>query len=607
LLQRRATEGLRIFPIIIKPCDWEAVDWLRRMNLRPKDGKPLSGGNDYEIDLALTEIAKEIRKLITPAAAATTGPAFIPLDPEKISISRLPVTGPDLFGRETELKLLDDAWADPNTNIGAFVAWGGVGKTALVNHWLARMARDQYRGAERVYAWSFYSQDTSDKRAASADLFIDAALRWFGGDKVADEIATALPRDKGELLANLIRRTRTLLVLDGLEPLQHRPGPQEGKLKDQALQALLRELAAQQRGLCVVSTRVKISDLEGFAHSTVRQEDLDHLSPQAGAQILRAQGARGDAAELEAASVEFGGHSLALTLLGSYLADVCGGDIRRRGEIGNLEEDERRGGHARRVMAAYEKWLGEGPELAVLRLLGLFDRPAPADCIAVLRAAPVIPGLTDALFRYEQQKRWFGLSATKKAEPISEDDWRRTLSKLRRIKLLADKITPSPGVLEAHPLVREHFGAQLKHHHPRAWRKAHNLLFEHLRRTAKDFPATIEEMSPLYAAVAHGCEAGRYQDALDVHWQRIQRKEEFFSTTKLGAISEDLVAMSCFFESPWHKLVAELNEKAKALVLHQAGYDLRAIGLLSDAAKLMQESLEKHISLTDVTQRRPLE
>ena len=53
LLQRRATEGLRIFPIIIKPCDWEAVDWLRRMNLRPKDGKPLSGGDDYEIDLAL--------------------------------------------------------------------------------------------------------------------------------------------------------------------------------------------------------------------------------------------------------------------------------------------------------------------------------------------------------------------------------------------------------------------------------------------------------------------------------------------------------------------------------------------------------------------------
>ena len=27
-------------------------------------------------------------------------------------------------------------------------------------------------------------------------------------------------------------------------------------------------------------------------------------------------------------------------------------------------------------MQSYQSWFGEGPELAVLRLLGLFDRPA---------------------------------------------------------------------------------------------------------------------------------------------------------------------------------------------------------------------------------------
>jgi hypothetical protein len=32
---------------------------------------------------------------------------------------------------------------------------------------------------------------------------------------------------KGERLANLVARRRTLLVLDGLEPLQYPPGPQE--------------------------------------------------------------------------------------------------------------------------------------------------------------------------------------------------------------------------------------------------------------------------------------------------------------------------------------------------------------------------------------------
>ncbi|MEW6212005.1 MAG: restriction endonuclease, partial [Acidobacteriota bacterium] len=112
----------------------------------------------------------------------TTGatPTTPPLPQDKISISRLPTSGSLLFGRDAQLQLLDDAWVSPDKNIITFIAWGGVGKTALVNHWLKqRMARNGFRGAERVYGWSFYSQGTSE-RAASADLFIDQALRWFG-------------------------------------------------------------------------------------------------------------------------------------------------------------------------------------------------------------------------------------------------------------------------------------------------------------------------------------------------------------------------------------------------------------------------------------------
>jgi serine/threonine protein kinase len=52
--------------------------------------------------------------------------------PEKISIARLPVTGSDLFGREEDLAFLDAAWANPNVNIVTIVAWGGVGKSALI-------------------------------------------------------------------------------------------------------------------------------------------------------------------------------------------------------------------------------------------------------------------------------------------------------------------------------------------------------------------------------------------------------------------------------------------------------------------------------------------
>jgi serine/threonine protein kinase len=151
-----------------------------------------------------------------PTASARGGP-------EKISIARLPVTGSDLFGREEDLAFLDAAWEKPNVNIVSIVAWGGVGKSALINHWLGAMAAEQYRSAELVFGWSFYRQGTSGS-TSSADEFLEAALHWFGDSY--PRVGT--PWEKGERLARLVAPRRTLLVLDGLEPLQNPPVLRKG-------------------------------------------------------------------------------------------------------------------------------------------------------------------------------------------------------------------------------------------------------------------------------------------------------------------------------------------------------------------------------------------
>src|SRR3954470_1978991 len=96
-----------------------------------------------------------------------------------VSIGHLPVTGGGLFGRDAELAWLDRCWKK-GVHVASIVAWGGVGKSALVNRWLARMRDKGWCGAERVYGWSFYSQGASEERVTSADAFVDAALRWFG-------------------------------------------------------------------------------------------------------------------------------------------------------------------------------------------------------------------------------------------------------------------------------------------------------------------------------------------------------------------------------------------------------------------------------------------
>ena len=43
-----------------------------------------------------------------------------------------------------------------------------------------------------------------------------------------------------------------------------------------------------------------------------------------------------------------------------------------------------------RFMESYQTWLGEGPELSVLRMLGLFDRPADEKALAALLKPPAI-------------------------------------------------------------------------------------------------------------------------------------------------------------------------------------------------------------------------
>jgi hypothetical protein len=42
-MARRRREGLRVIPVIVSPCPWQQVRWLSAMQVRPPDGKPLSG------------------------------------------------------------------------------------------------------------------------------------------------------------------------------------------------------------------------------------------------------------------------------------------------------------------------------------------------------------------------------------------------------------------------------------------------------------------------------------------------------------------------------------------------------------------------------------
>ena len=517
----------------------------------------------------------------TPSAASRVGTRKPParLGPKKISVARLPVTGSDVFGREEDIAFLDDAWANKDVNVVTIVAWAGVGKSTLVNHWLRRMAAEHYRSAELVFGWSFYRQGSSGD-TSSADEFLDAALTWFGDPD--PRLGTAW--EKGERLAKLVAHRRTLLVLDGLEPLQNPPGPQEGRVREPSLQALLRELAAFNTGLCVITTRMPVADIADHERTSALRRDLEQLSSDAGAKLLRALGVKGDEAELRSASDEFSGHCLALTLLGSYLTDAYNGDIRCRKEVSErLAHDVRQGVHARKVMESYQTWFGEGPELSVLRMLGLFDRPADEKALGALLKPPAIPGLTESL------------------TDLSPTEWRTILARLRRARLLAGEDPHNPGHLDTHPLVREYFGEQLRSQRTEAWKECNRRLYNYYRALAPQLPDSFREMEPLFLAVICGCNAGLFREALhEVYIPRIQRGNASFAANVLGARGALLSVLAHFFEHGRWGSPVEIGVEGQSLtaedqlfILMQAGLYLTATrGLAAPEARICYERAE---------------
>jgi hypothetical protein len=204
---------------------------------------------------------------------------------------------------------------------------------------------------------------------------------------------------------------------------------------------------------------------------------------------------------------------------------------RCRGEVSeHLANDVRQGAHARKVMESYQTWFGEGPELSVLRMLGLFDRPADEVALGVLLEHPVIPGLTESLI------------------DLSPTEWRTILAKLRRARLLAGEDPHNRGHLDTHPLVREYFGEQLRIQRTDAWKQCDRRLYCHYRTLAPPLPDSFREMEPLFLAVICGCNAGLFYEVLhEVYIPRIQRGNAFFAANVLKARGALLSGLAHFF------------------------------------------------------------
>jgi hypothetical protein len=121
LLTRRQQEGLPIVPILVTPCPWRQVPWLARMQLRPIDARPLSAGNEHQIETELTAIAEEIAALIQRATPETTvaqvqgteaTPAATEVGARPAGTGQRPTAQPARYSGQTKIAVCNRLLAD---------------------------------------------------------------------------------------------------------------------------------------------------------------------------------------------------------------------------------------------------------------------------------------------------------------------------------------------------------------------------------------------------------------------------------------------------------------------------------------------------------------
>ena len=494
---------------------------------------------------------------------------------DAVRIDRLPTVAGEFFGRKQELAMLDEALLNGDARILQFIAAGGTGKTKLLRHWLNHNA-DQVKN---YIVWSFYSQGSAEDKQVSATPFFSEALQALNADRTEFNSE----EEKADYLAQLLIHNCCLLVLDGLEPLQHVGKGMDGRLKDRGIAQLLKTLARDNSCLCVITTRILVHDISDRAH--VVSHPLDNLEVSDGISLLYSLGVTGMETEMRKAVSEYGHHALALHLLGNALATYLDGEVIKRDRLSELIDDyDEKSKHAFKVMQAYQHWLTDengkaASELQLLYLLSLFDHPIKTDVLKVLWRAQ-IPNLTSQ---------------------ISIKEWKVAQHNLNKKHRLLSAHKDRPDLLDSHPLIREYFGRQLKQNQPEQWREANKCLYEYYKALpTKRLPSTVEKMQPLFLAIAHGCEAGLHEQAfVEVFIPRIQRGTRNYNCQTLGAFSDNLAALSHFFRRPWKTPAESLQETMKASLFHLAGFSLQAQGRLKEAQQSVQACIEICLELKE--------
>jgi len=221
ILQRRAREGMKIFPLLLRSCSWQKEEWLSNLQIRPTDGNPLAQfDKDDDIDRVLTEFATEIETLLKqPTAPKELGSVAEPKCPY-LGLEAFTEDKRHLFfGRD---KFIEAIWQKFQARqFLAVVGPSGCGKSSVIQAGVFPRLGNEWR--------KLVFQPGDDPFLNLADKFVEArgessgplSKRIKAAEAVAQQIKDnrSIAAPVAETLAALPTTNRLLLVADQFEEL----------------------------------------------------------------------------------------------------------------------------------------------------------------------------------------------------------------------------------------------------------------------------------------------------------------------------------------------------------------------------------------------------
>jgi hypothetical protein len=418
----------------------------------------------------------------------------------EVDLKYFPELDPDIVGREREVAHLAELLVEEGGQIVQLVGLGGLGKTSLVQRFIARRRREiAGAGYERVFGCSFY-------RADIGQFIHDMVIATVG------EALGSLP-DQVDAICAHVSRHRTMIVLDGVEAILD----EQRRLRNPYVLQIL-DSVIHGGGGAVLTSRVQV---RGEAFERAASIDVEPLSTPEILELLDTWGLDGLGMVAKKRLVEIcAGHPLALRILAGVLRSVPAEEAAATIEFSSVidiadEVDPLRENRLARVFDSYIQHVDEA-ELAFLTCSSAFQGTVP------------YPLAHAALSRHYPD--------TEANAPLLERDLRLTVGSLLERRLLT---VGADGTLSSHPTVREYF-ERLAWHSPHSLAPIHRFLAAERLRDAPELPESFEEAAPLLAACRHAAASHDWELYEDLFRRRLMRGFRHYLCNNLGAWEESV-------------------------------------------------------------------